>query len=257
MCCLAAAPVAMFQPSRRDAVPPRRRDDAGASLAFDALFEASSGASRTPVGTPPPSLFASATSSTIGTNAADAQEYANGAVLFRLIARACAPRDPWEASLLQAVTRLKAGGGEACASPQGLAASLSAAGFAAHVVSAAGHAGAGLSLKHTFVVVDRPALPGARDASAHVASGRTAGGRAFVRFPTAAAAPACARCAPAARLAPPRRRARTWATPARRPSRAIRAQLHAADAFVPLPPLACPRFRVRAVFCARRFPRRR
>jgi hypothetical protein len=183
MCCLAAAPVAMFQPSRRDAVPPRRRDDAGASLAFDALFEASS-ASRTPVGTPPPPLFASSASLVgLGTNAADAQEYANGAVLFRLIARQLAPRDPWEASLLQAVTRLKAGGGEACASPQGLAASLTAAGFAAHVVSAAGHAGAGLSLKHTFVVVDRPAVPGARDASRACRVGTDRGGRAFVRFP--------------------------------------------------------------------------
>jgi uncharacterized protein (TIGR01615 family) len=235
MCCVAAAPVMMFPPCRRDA-PLRgggRREDAVASLAFDALFgEASGGAARTPVGTPPP-MFASAASSLadgLGT-AAEAQEYANGAVLFRLIARQCAPRDEWEARVLAAVARAKAAGGEACTTNV-LAASLRAADFDAHVVSAAGHAGAGLSLKHTFVVVDRPVLPGAPRGRA-VASERTKEGPSWQVAVAAAAA---------GRPAPPAPPMRAWRPPAAGPAPVPRPDashapttrpLHGADACLP------------------------
>jgi hypothetical protein len=131
-----------------------RHDDLG-SLAFDALFGEGGASAR---GTP---VAAAAAALRVGTNCVDSLDgelYASGAVLFRLIAKQCGPRDAWEASLLQAVRGAKAAAGD---SSEVLCAALRAAGYDATTVSAAGHAGAGLSLKHSFVAVERRSSAGA------------------------------------------------------------------------------------------------
>ncbi len=113
------------------------------SLRFDAIFgEATPGSLR--AGSTPPGAAAGARG-TAPDGDCDLAQYANGAVLYRCIARFCAPRDAWEEGVLVAVQQAKrahAAPLSACA----LAAALVASGFAARTVLAAGHAGTGLSL---------------------------------------------------------------------------------------------------------------
>ena len=160
MCCVPApAPAVSCSPVPLAAVARAERADSG-SLPFDSVFGElvpSSGRATPPSGAAQlrrgeGAAFACGTSA----DAAAASEYASGAVLYRLIQRQLLPRDAWEASLCDAVRTAK---DDASLLPEHLAVRLRDAGFAAHVVSAPGHAGTGLALKHTFIVVERE--PGA------------------------------------------------------------------------------------------------
>ena len=88
-------------------------------------------------------------------------EYANGAVLARFVEPHTLPRSSFEAALLRTVQQLKAAapaqqpGGVTTVDAASLAAHLAGAGYAARVVAGGRNGSATLSLKHTFVTVDR------------------------------------------------------------------------------------------------------
>jgi uncharacterized protein (TIGR01615 family) len=82
----------------------------------------------------------------------DYAQWSNGAVLARLVEPHVSPRNDFEAGLLEAVRRLKAGG--ALIEAARLTAHLAGLGYAARAVQAGRSSSTTLSLKHTFVAVE-------------------------------------------------------------------------------------------------------
>ena len=93
-----------------------------------------------------------------GAQTTEYAQWANGAVLARLVEPHVTPRNGIEAALLDAVRRLKAGGRQIEAHQ--LVAHLSGLGYAARAVQAGRSSSTTLSLKHTFVAVEYAAEDG-------------------------------------------------------------------------------------------------